>query len=63
MSQKFLFDDNVKSRVMNDVGWFEIYKEELDGMWPHAQTEKMPVNMRRLRQDAGGALVLDHFSF
>jgi WASH complex subunit 7 len=58
---KFLFDDNVKSHLVNDIGWFEQHKEECGGLWPYQRAEKLVVDMKRMGQDPQGASVLDHF--
>jgi WASH complex subunit 7 len=58
---KFLFDDHVKSRLLNDIGWFEQHKRECNGMWPFARAEKLVEDMKRIGMGADGKSVLDHF--
>ena len=59
---KFLFDDTIKSRLFNDIRWFEQHKEKINGMWPYERAEKFVTDMKRLAQQQNQPLsVLDHF--
>jgi WASH complex subunit 7 len=58
---KFLFDDSVKSQLVNDIAWFDVHKEEVDGQWPYARAEKLVESMKRLGQSAEGNSPLDQF--
>jgi WASH complex subunit 7 len=58
---KFLFDDIVKSRLFNDITWFEQHKEECGGMWPYDRAEKFVTDMKRIAATPNGLSALDHF--
>jgi len=58
---KFLFDDTIKSKLVNDISWFEQHKEECEGKWPYARAEKLVNDMKRLGASAQGMSALDHF--
>ena len=58
---KFLFDDTIKSRLINDITWFEQHKEECEGLWPYKSADKMVTDMKRLGLSQDGLSVLDHF--
>jgi WASH complex subunit 7 len=58
---KFLFDDTVKSHLVNDIGWFEQHKEQCQGVWPYSRAEKLVTDMRRLGQTTDGMSPLDQF--
>lgn len=59
---KFLFDDNVKSQLFNDITWFEQHKEECDSLWPYDRADKLVTKFKRLSQNQqNGTSALDKF--
>ncbi|KAH0787186.1 WASH complex subunit 7 [Histomonas meleagridis] len=58
---KFLFDENVKSRLINDISWFETHKEEVNGLWPYKRAEKFVTDMKRFAENAQSPSPLDKF--
>ncbi|OHS96547.1 WASH complex subunit 7-like [Tritrichomonas foetus] len=58
---KFLFDDTVKSRLINECGWFEQNKDEINGQFPYARAEKLVTDMKRITGAAQNLSPLDHF--
>ena len=58
---RFLFDDTIKSHLINDCGWFEQHKDEINGMFPYARAEKLVTDMKRITGAAQNLSPLDHF--
>jgi WASH complex subunit 7 len=45
---QFLYDDNIKSRLMKDVRFFKTKRKELDSKYPHARAEAFMKSIKRM---------------
>ena len=58
---RFLFDENVKSKLINDISWFEGHKDEEGGLFPYSRAEKFVIDMKRFAENAQSLSPLDKF--
>jgi len=58
---KFLYNDEIKSRLINDIAYFAKNKDALEGMWPVEKAEKFVTDMKRMGASAANLSALDTF--
>ncbi|XP_018328614.1 WASH complex subunit 4 [Agrilus planipennis] len=58
---QFMFDEQIKSRLLKDIKYFTDHKEELRQMYPYERAEKFNTGIRRLGVNEEGYSYLDLF--
>eukprot|EP00003_Mantamonas_plastica_P021923 TRINITY_DN3625_c0_g1_i4.p1 TRINITY_DN3625_c0_g1~~TRINITY_DN3625_c0_g1_i4.p1 ORF type:complete len:1053 (-),score=451.78 TRINITY_DN3625_c0_g1_i4:39-3197(-) len=58
---QFLFDDQIKSRLINDIKFYKTKKEELNNQYPFERAEQFNKGIRKLGVTDEGLSFLDQF--
>lgn len=58
---QFMFDEQIKSRLLKDLRFFSEHRTELNQMYPYERAEKFNVGIRKLGLNENGFSYLDLF--